>query len=42
MAFGRLESAPGASAWIVRLADRRTWAPHGLDGWYIGTAPEHY
>jgi hypothetical protein len=21
---------------------RRTWAPHGQDGWYIGTALEHY
>ncbi len=23
-------------------AARRSWAPHGLDGWYIGHAPEHY
>ena len=21
---------------------RLTWDPHGLDGWYIGNAPEHY
>ena len=21
---------------------RGTWAPHGVDGWYIGSAPEHY
>jgi hypothetical protein len=21
---------------------RRSWAPHGQDGWYIGTALEHY
>ena len=21
---------------------RRTWAPHGVDGWYLGSAPEHY
>jgi hypothetical protein len=21
---------------------RRTWAPHGQDGWYIGTALDHY
>jgi len=20
----------------------QTWAPHGVDGWYIGPAPEHY
>jgi hypothetical protein len=23
-------------------ANRRTWAPHGVDGWYLGAAPEHY
>ena len=21
---------------------RKTWAPHGVYGWYIGSAPEHY
>jgi hypothetical protein len=21
---------------------RRSWAPHGVDGWYIGAAPHHY
>jgi hypothetical protein len=21
---------------------RRTWAPHGQDGWYIGPTLEHY
>ena len=21
---------------------RRTWAAHGIDGWYLGNAPEHY
>jgi hypothetical protein len=21
---------------------RRTWAPHGQDGWYVGPALEHY
>jgi hypothetical protein len=24
------------------LTHRRTWAPHGQDGWYIGPALEHY
>jgi hypothetical protein len=24
------------------LSRRRTWAPHGQDGWYIGPALEHY
>jgi hypothetical protein len=23
-------------------ANRRTWDPHGVNGWYIGTAPDHY
>ena len=22
--------------------NRRTWDPHGVDGWYIGMAPNHY
>ena len=22
--------------------NRRTWSPHGVDGWYLGSAPEHY
>eukprot|EP00957_Ditylum_brightwellii_P118156 9011374-Ditylum_brightwellii.AAC.1 len=21
---------------------RKTWAPHGIDGWYIGPTPHHY
>ena len=21
---------------------RRTWSPHGLDGWYVGMAAEYY
>ena len=21
---------------------RRNWAPHGVDGWYLGPAPDHY
>ena len=21
---------------------RKTWSPHGMDGWYIGNAAEHY
>jgi hypothetical protein len=23
-------------------SERRSWAPHGLDGWYVGHALEHY
>ena len=22
--------------------NRRTWGPHGVDGWYLGPAPDHY
>ena len=22
--------------------NRRTWAPHGVEGWYLGPDPEHY
>ena len=22
--------------------NRHTWAPHGVDGWYLGPAPDHY
>ena len=22
--------------------NRGTWSPHGVDGWYVGTAPHHY
>jgi hypothetical protein len=27
---------------MVPPGTRRTWAPHGQDGWYIGPALEHY
>ena len=36
--------APPGTRVIVHEAPsvRRTWAQHGVDGWYIGGAPEHY
>ena len=34
---------PGTKALIFESsADHRTWAPHGVDGWYLGPAPKHY
>jgi hypothetical protein len=34
---------PGTKVLVHEIpAKRGTWAPHGVDGWYIGAAPEHY
>ncbi len=34
---------PGTKILIHETPNRRkTWAVHGVDGWYIGGAPEHY
>jgi hypothetical protein len=34
---------PGTKVVIhEKLAQRGTWATHGVRGWYIGPAPEHY
>ena len=34
---------PGTKVLIHETPNRRrTWAVHGVDGWYIGGAPEHY
>ena len=34
---------PGCKVVIYENPEKRkTWAPHGIDGWYIGSAPEHY
>jgi hypothetical protein len=42
--FNRAPMAPPGTRIIAHEAPsrRRTWAPHGLDGWYIGPALEHY
>jgi hypothetical protein len=34
---------PGTKVLIYETPqERRTWAPHGVEGWYLGGAPEHY
>jgi hypothetical protein len=47
--FGQYDSnrtpmAPPGTRIIVHETSsrRRTWAPHGQDGWYIGPTLEHY
>jgi hypothetical protein len=42
--FNRAPLAPPGARIIAHETPgrRRTWAPHGQDGWYIGPALEHY
>ena len=42
--YDRTPLAPPGTRVIVHEAPsvRQTWAPHGVDGWYIGGAPKHY
>ena len=42
--FNRTPIAPPGIRVIAhnKPANRGTWSPHGLDGWYIGPALEHY
>jgi hypothetical protein len=42
--FNRAPMAPPGTRIIAYETPnrRRTWAPHGQDGWYIGPAMEHY
>jgi hypothetical protein len=42
--FNRAPMAPPGTRIIAHESPgrRRTWAPHGQDGWYIGPALEHY
>ena len=42
--FNRTPLAPPGTRVIVheKPSQRRTWAPHGIDGWYIGPALDHY
>jgi hypothetical protein len=42
--FNRVPMAPPGTRIIAHETPcrRRTWAPHGQDGWYIGPALEHY
>jgi hypothetical protein len=42
--FNRAPMAPPGTRIIAHETPnlRSTWAPHGLDGWYLGPALEHY
>jgi hypothetical protein len=42
--FNRAPMAPPGTIIVAHETPnrRRTWAPHGQDGWYIGPALEHY
>ena len=42
--FNRTPLAPPGTRVIAheKPNQRRTWAPHGIDGWYIGPALDHY
>eukprot|EP01082_Thalassiosira_pseudonana_P012372 g11214.t1 g11214 contig5:382941-386300(-) len=42
--YNRMPLAPMGCAVQIHDApeQRRTWAPHSVDGWYIGTSDEHY
>ena len=42
--FNRTPIAPpGTKALVFEAPDKRaTWAPHAIDGWYIGPAMKHY
>eukprot|EP00957_Ditylum_brightwellii_P126715 9657953-Ditylum_brightwellii.AAC.1 len=34
---------PGTRALIYNDPDKRlSWAPHGVEGWYVGPVKEHY
>ena len=42
--FNETPLAPPGSKVLVHEKPRvrKTWAPHGVEGWYIGPALEHY
>ena len=42
--FYRTPLAPLGTKVVLHEApqQRQTWAPHGVDGWYVGYAPDHY
>ena len=42
--YNRTPMAPPGTRVVAHETptQRRTWAPHGVDGWYIGRSPEHY
>ena len=42
--FNRTPLAPPGTRVFVheKPTQRRTWGPHGIDGWYVGPAMDHY
>ena len=42
--FNRTPLAPPGTRFVVHEApgNRRTCPPHGVNGWYLGPAPDHY
>ena len=42
--YNRTPLAPPGTKVLVHEtpAQRQTWSPHAVDGWYLGAAPEHY
>ena len=42
--FNRTPHAPPGTKSLIfeSSTERRTWAPYGVDSWYLGPAPEHY
>jgi hypothetical protein len=42
--YNRMPLAPmGCAVQIHEDADKRgSWSPHTVDGWYLGTSPDHY
>ena len=41
--FNRTPLAPPGTRFVVHKTpnNHRTWSPHGVDGWYLGPAPDH-
>jgi len=42
--FNKTPMAPLGTKVVIheKASKRKTWDPHGADGWYIGHSPEHY
>jgi hypothetical protein len=42
--FNQAPMAPPGTRVVAheKLQQRASWDPHGVDGWYLGPAPDHY
>jgi hypothetical protein len=42
--YNRTPLAPPGTKIVIheKPNQRRTWDPHGIDGWYLGPATDHY